>query len=562
MVQSPSTKVIIKPGIYHNAFMNLNVGGTRYEPVEIVAEQSGTVIVDGSETFTGNWSSAGIGTYVADWKYNWEAFNSWELAAGNDLLRFREMIIFNGKILKQVLNMSALVNDSFYIDRNAKKVYVRVNTNPSMADIRIPIYENLLNIGSNVDYFVMRGITFRYCNSYGSGAAVFLDLPSHILIEDCNFTDNNGYGLRSNWARDYDSSHDYVFRNSRFNNNGGCGFGLNFKIRDALVEDCEVKNNLWRMELGQYNSPDLAAIGKTMFSKNVTYRRIDLINNSYRGIWIDYGNVNTNVDNCYFSGNHTGMWTEINPEGITIRDCYFYNTPYEALTVASSEGTIIDNCKFYQDNTLTGVFSTWEPAAERDAGPLKVPYRTQNTILTNNIFAISNSTKTLVYWPTWLLNYNTLKAANNQYYAGGVSENSVKPFKNGQSTLYFNQWKQLTNDSNAKWLTQNPFDVANVLVGFTNPAISLDSTTKPIYVEVSLSNSVKREVSVSYEFINGADFDGTLTDMKGKLIFTPLKDKRKIIFNLPKNYKGQLEIKLSAPSGATLSNDTCIITVK
>ena len=560
LLPSAGSKLVIRPGVYYEADLNIPKAGTRFDPVIVEAETKGTVFIDGSAPFIGAWTSEENGVWSADWTYNWDKNDHWELGSvSNDLAKRKEMLIVDGEIIEQVLSKAALRNESFFVDNDGQKIYYKSAKDMNTAEVTVPASTGttLMNIKYS-EYVAVRGLTFRYFNQYAVDAAFYIEASAHLLIEDCVFTQNNGYGLRTDWSG---TVNDVVMRRSKFIENGSCGFQFLFKNRNILAEDCEIKGNLWRMLLGLYYGPDLSAVGKNMFVKNVTYRRLAITENNYRGMWLDYKNCNVTVEDCYFANNDTDFWTEVNHQGIYIRNNVFYNSRLDrSFIVAGCENNVITGNVFYQNNMLP--VGQWEEGSgeyhPRDIGFNRVPLTMSGTIFTNNIVAAKKN-MALFRWYSWQQIYENAVFAENKYYAEGTSATDPLFYKAAEG-LNFSQWLSLTNDATSTFLTANPFALSsNTTLGFKEQTVKRIHGKSYVIAEVTLNQCAESDVSVKYT-INGNNA-GVIdrTETQGTLQFAKMQKSNAILLEITDEFKGDLTITLSNPTGAAIAQPTCTV---
>ncbi len=440
LVPGPGTKVLIHPGTYREANLQLTKSGTRFEPVVIEADEPGTVIISGSEIWN-SWKSIGGGVYTHSWPYDW-GDNVWLWATHEnypDISRRREMIFVDGELYTQILNLADAEAKTYCVDEDNDLLYLIMPSSENPADHTVEVITGDLLFKCGRDYYALRGLTFQHAN-----VAVWAG-GSHILIEDCALNNCNSRGI---FLGDY-GSEDIVMRRCASNHNGLHGIYPSRPIFDVLMEDCLTNYNNWRF----YWGGDIGAMSmKAMYSKHMVVRRHEVVSNLGKGLWFDVDNRNIIVEDCLIAHNlGDGIWSEINPDGVTIRDCVIAHNRWAGIVIANSEHLIIENNKIFGNNDRQ--LGMWEPDEYRDIEEEFLDLVTHNLVLKNNWIISENSSEKLLKWAGWPELYSTMDSQNNKWYRPGLRSG----FNVDGSNKTWRQWQALVpQDTTSVYLYSTP----------------------------------------------------------------------------------------------------------
>jgi hypothetical protein len=440
LVPGLGTKVLIYPGTYREANLQLTKSGTRFEPIIIEANEPGTVIISGSEIWNG-WQNIGGGTYTHSWPYDWgENTWGWDFPEGVlDISRRREMVFVDGELYTQTSQPAGAPAKTYCVDEANDKLYLFMPPGQSPADHMIDVVTGDVLFNCGRDYYTLRGLVFQHAN-----VAVWAG-GSHILIEDCSFNYCNSQGIYLGWG----GSEDIVMRRCAGNHNGLRSFYPDRPIFDVLIEDCITNYNNWRL----YWGGDIGAMSmKVMYARHMVVRRHEAVSNLAKGLWFDCDNRNIVVDDCLIANNLTdGIWSEINPDGVVIRDCVIAHNQSTGLVIANSEHLIIENNKIFGNNWQQ--LSMWEPDEYRDIEDEFTDLVTHNLVLKNNWIMGETSSEKLLNWAGWSGLYSTMDSQNNKWYRPGARDGFYIDWSNKNWT----QWQALVpQDTTSVYLYSAP----------------------------------------------------------------------------------------------------------
>ncbi len=475
-----STTILLAPGTYHES---VRVWGTINNAfVTIKAQQPGTVIWSGSQTWTG-WKKQG-NDWVREWPYDWglqeNPWEEWgEWAHMEDIVRRREMVMVNGLNLSQKLAYNQLTTNSFYVDEAANKIYVRVpsNVNLSTASVQVAVQPYLLHV-YNMSNFTVEGIRFQHAASSPGIAALQFWMSDNVVINQSQFNWNNWNGLQS-----YDVM-GFTIKNSTFNNNGNGGF-LIHTTDNLVMENVEASYNNWRGVAGGWVSRwgDGSKVNQIHNGRFTNFRAVG---NHAIGLWIDYDNQNIIVENSYFADNiGAGIFSEANQGPITIRKSTIINTKridyaYGGVKItATNKLTLEDNYIAGNETAQIRAYVTDRTVTDRVSGAKTKPNLSGIKISKNYVMG-NETSKLLMEHPTAQgTGFGNVQMANNtwcQLFRNDAYINNVT-----WKTLNFQTLVTTFSDSGSKF---NPVNVCSNEVAVaptaTNTPVPPTATNTPV----------------------------------------------------------------------------------
>lgn len=340
-----STNIVIYPGTYRESIRLEPYSKDTNAAIIFEAKQKGMAIISGSDVWTGWQREGNTNVYSHSWPYRWGlAPNPWvqDKVTLDPIVRRREMIFADGKLLAQVLSMQELKTNSFYVDEEKVTVYVSLAPDTKIDDtvIEVASRSSLLKVDGKRNV-TLRGLVFQHGNSPVGESAVAINGSSHILIEESKLQWNNWSGL------EFRSTNNITLRRNTVSANGGSGITL-WKVKTLLFEDNETSANNWRGAKGKFYGWAVAGV-KSMRVHDGIYRRHRSTDNQTRGLWFDYDNVNIEIDSAFLCFNFTdGINLEANEGPITIRNstiCRNENGP--GLVGSHTRNVRLDNNIIY-----------------------------------------------------------------------------------------------------------------------------------------------------------------------------------------------------------------------
>ena len=497
-ITKEGTRLVIAPGVYREAGINLNASGTEYKPIIIEAEVPGETVISGSTVISDWETTEAPDVYCHAWSYQFPRQTG---TPGNEFVGRTDMLWVDGEPTQPVFSMEELTHNTYYLDEAAEKIYFMTDKQPGEFVSEIPNLgfdpetgagAYLLKSNSN-HYFVLRGLTFTGAGTkLWDNAMVSLGFPQHILVEDCQFNNTNtsGIGWESSWIGQ--TAEDIVIRRCGFDNIGASGIGAGFRTMNMVVEQCEFTDIGWKINWGKYDSPDPATV-KMMVCRNILYRGNRFDNNYTNDLWFDNFNWNIEVVDNVFTRNSSdvGVHIEIDAHGVLLRN----NVIEGGVRWANAEGMILDGNIMYGEREL---ICTWDSGNEFRFGEIGPVYGWQDMVLTNNVFYYTGEKLApIIDFPNYE-SVTDIYSAGNRVYMAGLAE-SNKAFRAEGNMLSFKAFKNRIGDTTSKVLTENPFlDDGTATVAFRDLASEALGKGLSNPIPVVLSKPLDKESRVSY----------------------------------------------------------------
>ena len=495
-ITAPGTRLVIAPGLYRENSINLRANGTETQPVIIEAERPGETVISGSVPFDGWKKTNDESVYENDWRY---VYPFQPGTPGNEIIGRSDLIILDGQPIAPVLTRDELQNDSYYIDNEVGKVYLKTDKDPDSCGIERGLAgENgsgayILDTNSS-EYVVLRGLTFTNCaGRIWDRSMVNMGKPQHILVEDCVFNNAGTSGLGFDHGSNDRTTEDVLIRRCSFDSDGTGGIGAGFRSMNFVVEDCAFTNIGKKIDWGKYDSPDPATT-KMMVCKNTTWRGCYFAHNTSNDLWFDNFNWNVDVNECTSLDNQSGIAVhiEIDVPGVRVRNSVLDG----GIRFASAEGAILEgNVIFAKGNP---VIDHWGP--EYRFGTLGPVYSWKNTVMTNNTFYCEKDWGSffIIDLPPHASFYDMYADGNRFYVKGGLAvERSYKAINNEEFT--YRKFTSVIGDKHAKYLFFDPFvNDGTTTVGFCAPASVSNGRGASNRVPVKLSEPMNDTCTVYY----------------------------------------------------------------
>ena len=453
------TRVFVNPGTYReSAQYNAGTGNTT-APITFQALTNGTVILAGSDIYTG-------------WKSSGNAFtHSWTSLGGTcglpngwpkmwPITRRREMVFVNGTPLTQVISLGELVEGAFYVDdaRGQISVWPPSETNMSTATVEVAVRPAVFTL-SGATNFVFRGLTFEHAATCPqAGNALTVNNSSNVLVDTDKFLWNNQSGLGF-----YETSN-VVVHNSVANHNGGGGLGAN-QGKNLVFTANETSYNNWRDAMGAYYGWAYAG-AKWLGLHGASFNGWKSYYNQTGGVWFDTDNANVSIQSLDSSNNLTyGMFLEANEGPISITSSKFCNnqdnevptSSFGALISGNSEFVTVSSTLFYNNTISAGgggqiliagaasgrTFTNWETNQ-----PMTV--QSQNWTLSGDTVVGLGSSQQLFYshltGSVWNLFQSTFSSNHNTWW----NASNANVFNTSAGVFNFAGWKSaLEQDANS-----------------------------------------------------------------------------------------------------------------
>jgi len=432
-------KVIIKKGVYRES-IELPFRGNKQTdaPIIIEGDKKSKTIIKGSDIWTDWQRHKETNIYTHKWEFkwglapyppNWEQFVTLE-----DIVRRREMIFVNGKMLEQVLSPVELKEGSFYVSEEKETVYIWLPSDIDIkkAEIEVSVRKGLMRINGRKNVIV-RNLIFMHDNTPVQGAAVNVVNSQNIIFEDCQFLWNNWGGFG------FSACNNVVARRCIANYNGAVGMGA-WKCRNILFEDNETSYNNWRGVRGNFLGWAVGGV-KALHIHNGLFKNHKSFQNQTRGFWFDSDCEDIIVDNAFWCDNLTdGIFIEANQGPITIKNSKIcFNKSYGILSNSANvslENNIIYGNEKSQIQFMGGkeiVLKNFETQKEHRIKP-------EGWKFSNNVIVGTKKNQILIDTQPWEFFFSTLSLSKNLYY----NYENKNCFKIGSSIVTFSEWQNLT----------------------------------------------------------------------------------------------------------------------
>lgn len=300
----PGDRVTVRAGTYRNEHAVFRGSGTAENPITLQAEKGAKVVLKGStEVSPASWKLHQGAIYQAPWNFY---FGAWEKRYLDDNPKNdpwhrgnkpRHRFFADGDVLEEVGRMDWLKENSYFINRAEKTVYVwlKGGANPATKTVEGTTQELPLIATWGHSHLVIRGLHLEHlANGSQGNAALRVSAPfgghkggqsNDILIEDVAISKVAGSALSVNGSR-------HIVRRGAFNDNGQNGLHVAI-AHDCLFEDIQYLRN--NMHPGKEFDVGWEAVMKVASSTNNVFNRLESGHNNGMGFWIDGPNNRGNV---------------------------------------------------------------------------------------------------------------------------------------------------------------------------------------------------------------------------------------------------------------------------
>lgn len=504
-------KILIAPGIYREAIALKPSKEAITAPIVFETTKKGKAIISGSDVWTG-WKRQGDGNiYVHPWPYKWGMAPypaGWQTVVLQPVVRRCETVFEDGKLLRQVMSQSNLVENTFYVSENDGTICICLSPNdvPEATTIEVGVRQHLLQVQGRKNV-VLRGLLFVHANTPLQGEAVSFNDCSNVLVESCQFNWNNWSGLG------FGTSHNITVRRSTANYNGAMGM-TGGQLQNLLYEDVEASYNNWRGAWGGFTGWSVAGF-KQLRIHDAIYRRIKAIGNQTGAFWFDFDCLNVSIEDALFSQNKTrGIFIEASEGPVTLKHCViFFNHGPGVLSTNSKHVSLVDNTIYENSGPqiqLTGQADrpvyNWETKE-------KMKLNLEQWLLQDNVLVGSNPNQALVdiSGASVQLFMDSLKAGQNLWY--NPTRNDV--FRVGGVNLDIDHWQMVSGQDLDSVFSDPHFqdpNQTNFTLRTDSPLKNRNGWAKRNVVRVGLSDlneavlkEVKENWNVAYPLAVHAD---------------------------------------------------------
>ena len=298
--------VIIHSGVYRES-VNVARSGTRERPIRFEAAPAANVVVTGLDQLSGWRREAGeAAVFSTGWPHRCSGWSNTDAHPADErhrLIGRAEQVMIDGYPLHQVLRREELSLGSFFVDLEAKRLYVRPATDRDLTDpaagTPLEAATRSLLWKSSGAHIALRGLRFRYAANPAQLGGVLFE-GEGAVAEDCVFERMSSVGASFN-------GRDQVARRCVFQDNGQLGFSA-LRAHNLLVTECLVRNN----STENFNRAWEAGGNKIVLSRGVVLEKSQFVENRGCGIAFDIGNEDCTVRNCLMANNEdAGLFYEI-----------------------------------------------------------------------------------------------------------------------------------------------------------------------------------------------------------------------------------------------------------
>ena len=342
-----STRVIVEDGKYRESIQMIKYSNVvlgpysksdpdNATPMYFEARNPGAVIVSGSDVWS-DWQPDGD-RFVHDWPFDWHD--------GSEELHLRREIFFvDGERMRQVLSPAEITPGTYYVDLRAAKVYLKPTAGKDLnqAEVEVGVREILWDQRGEFNTFVS-GFIFEHAPTEWRGgywAAFRVVTSKNVIVEKCEFRNNNGYALF------FGETENVLLKDSKMNNNGADGWNT-WRVLNMVATDNETSYNNWRGAWGNWHGWNVG--NKLESTHGLVIRRHKAIGNLSRGLWLDFDMVDVVLDQVEVRDNYVdGLWIEANQGPITVKNSVFCNNHRSGIVTSYSQNIHLDNNLFYKN---------------------------------------------------------------------------------------------------------------------------------------------------------------------------------------------------------------------
>ena len=433
-------QVSIAAGVYREPVVLDADSASTAAPIVIQADGSGPVIIDGSDLWTG-WQPYNDTVFMHIWPYRWGLAAYPPGWAGQvtlaDIVRRREMIFAGGQALRQVLRLSDLDDNTFFVEEGAKLVYVQLShgLTADQATIEVATRPALLTINGR-NNVALRGLTFQRGNAAVQDGAVRIAGSQNVLIDGCSFVWNNWIGLALS------SMTNVTIRNSTANFNGGTGVD-GYQLKNLYFDRNDTSSNNWRGGQAGFFGWSVAGAKFTSVHDG-KFRGHTSRGNQARGLWLDFDNQDILIDGSSYEGNQNdGLFLEANHGPIAIHNSSFRNNRSgSGILGANSSDVTIQNCVLASNSVAQISISGDVSRTVTDfVSGVSVDVRAERWEVDNSQLIGDDASQLLLSTPRWTPFLSSYQGNGN------VWTNPASPLVIlvGNQMVTFPQWQQLVS---------------------------------------------------------------------------------------------------------------------
>jgi len=296
--------ILIHSGAYRES-VQIDKSGSADKPVTIRAAEGKHVVLTGADHLT-DWTAVPgePHVYVTDWPHRFITWNERHTHPHDEFHRLIgrcEQVFINAYPMRQVLARDKLARGAFFVDLDAKRLYVSPADDADLTGRRIMVEASSRSqiLSVKGDHITIKGLRFRYAANRAQQGAVEL-AGDYLTVADCVFEYTNSSGATFR-------GEDITVRNCTFQHNGQLGFGAS-RAHGLHLTGCTCRNNSTKgFDRGWEAGGNKICLARDVILENSTF-----VENRGNGIWFDIGNEDCIVRNCLIAHNeNAGIFYEI-----------------------------------------------------------------------------------------------------------------------------------------------------------------------------------------------------------------------------------------------------------
>ena len=406
--------ILIHPGVYREAIA-IPEGGTGM-PFTLQATVPGQAVISGSDVWR-DWARTDGRIFTHPWAQTWGLAPvpaGWP--AVPEIVRRREMVYINGRLLRQVLDRGSMGAGTFLVDegRGVLNIWPEDGVDPNTATTEVAV-RPILFASSGRANLTVRGLVFQHAATALDGDAMLITNATNLTVEDAVFRWNNwgGFGV-------YGATTVTARRNVA-NNNGGRGMAA-WKVRGIAYDDNETSYNNWRGAWGQFTNWAMAGIKLLRLHDGAVRRHKALGNHAY-GLWLDFDNQKVTIAGGLFCGNLlAGAFVEASQGPIALVGVTACANGQAGVFTTESQNVTLKNSLVYGNGDVQLMVggSVSRPVDNWETGQ-PMTLQAKNWTLCGNAIVATSGTQYVLGVPNWEFFLTTLRSTRNTWW------NAAKP---------------------------------------------------------------------------------------------------------------------------------------
>ena len=440
-----ASRIELAPAVYRESVAI--TGGGASAPAIVIEASGGAATLSGADVWRG-WSRVKPGVWSHRWPYEWGLApipRGWESQNLQPIVRRREMVVVNGRVLTQTTAPGAMQDraGTFYVDDFGQTIYLHppAGIDPDAATIEVATRPTLMRLG-NAANVVLRGLTFEYASSPLQEAALAIDNSNNIEIDRCAFIWNSWLGVTVG------ATSNLTIAASRANHNGGAGFTL-WRVGNLRLVDSRASYNNWRGAAGGFLGWAVAGI-KSLEVSDALYRGLVANGNQTRGAWFDTDCRGVTIDRATLCRNQTdGVFIEANPGPFTIQNSVLCDNRGAGVLSGNSSDVMLRGNVLYGNAKAQILISGFHDGArpmKQWRGGRTIMLKSTDWTVAKNVIAAHGASQMLVGTTlgaaTWNDFITSLVSGDNLWF-NGANPNAFQVA--GGARLDFAGWRRATN---------------------------------------------------------------------------------------------------------------------